>query len=327
MSIDTSVMPPRLEGDPGPGHEEGEGQEAPRGAASQAHVRLFDFRLPDSLDRAHVHALQMMFEVFTHRISGVMATQLRVPVTVRLGELSQRSWEDFSASLPEPAYLVSVGLVPLAGRLMLHLPLELAMTLVDLRLGGSGKGRFPDRAPNDIEQRLVGEVAGGIVAELPAVFAPLATVSVGSLSYVASVQFLPSARRNDMYLVVELAVELGEGRSFTCGIAFPFTALHPIIDVLAKQEMDEPSSTETGASATADRLLEAPIEVSVRFPPTTLTPTEFLSLAAGDVIRLPYEQGASLALVAERQNLIEVLPTTRGKRLACIVTESEGDYQ
>lgn len=326
MPIDTAIIPPGLESEPDAGNEP-EAQEDRRGSGPSPRVRLFDFRLPDTLDRAHVHALELMFEAFTHRISGVIATQLRVPVTVRLGELSQRSWDDYSTSLPEPACLICVALVPLAGRVMLHLPLELAMTMVDLRLGGSGNGRFPDRALNDIEQRLVGEVAGAIVAELPAVFAPLAALSVGSMSHVASVQFLPSARPNDMYLILDLTIELGEGRSFTCGIVFPFTALHPIVDALAKQELDEPSSTETDALATASRLLETPIEVSVRFPPTTLTATEFLSLTPGDVIRLPYEQGASLALVAEQQSLIEVLPTTRGKRLACIVTESEEDYR
>jgi len=41
----------------------------------------------------------------------------------------------------------------------------------------------------------------------------------------------------------------------------------------------------------------------------------------GDVVGLPYDQGESLSLVVGDQHHLEVLPTTSGKRLACVVVD------
>ena len=43
----------------------------------------------------------------------------------------------------------------------------------------------------------------------------------------------------------------------------------------------------------------------------------------GDVVGLPYDQGESLSLVVGDQHHLDVLPTTSGKRLACVVVDHE----
>ena len=286
-------------------------------------VRPYDFRMPEALDRAQVRGLRVLLEVLVHRGSGVLTTRLRAPVNLELGDLEQCSWAEYAGTLPEPTCLFAVTLPPLPGRLVLHLPIELALAAVDLRMGGAGKGKYAARALTEIEQRLVATVADDLFNELPAVFAPLATLQVGAAVQVASVQFLPPVRPTDMYLLAPLTLELGEDATFRFDLCFPFSILHPLADALSAQSAEDDLPATRASEAVARRLLDTLVDVRVRFPSTTLTPADVLHLAVGDVIGLPYDQGAPLALVVGEQHHLDVLPTTCGKRLACVVIDPE----
>ncbi len=286
-------------------------------------VRPYDFRMPETLDRSQVRGLRVLLEVLAHRGGGVLTTRLRAPVNLSLGDLEQCSWADYSATLPEPTCLFAVVLPPLTGRLVLHLPVELALVAVDLRMGGPGKATAGGRALTEVEQRLVATVADDLFNELPAIFAPLAALQVGSAVQVSSVQFLPPVRPTDMYLLAPVTLELGEDASYRFDLCFPFSILHPLADALSAQAAEDDLPATRASEAVARRLLDTPVDVRVRFPSTTLTPADVLHLAPGDVIDLPYDHGAPLALVAGEQHHLDVLPTTSGKRLACVVIDPE----
>ncbi len=286
-------------------------------------VRPYDFRMPETLDRSQVRGLRVLLEVLAHRGGGVLTTRLRAPVNLSLGDLEQCSWAEYSATLPEPTCLFAVVLPPLTGRLVLHLPVELALVAVDLRMGGPGKATAGGRALTEVEQRLVATVADDLFNELPAIFAPLAALQVGSAVQVSSVQFLPPVRPTDMYLLAPVTLELGEDASYRFDLCFPFSILHPLADALSAQAAEDDLPATRASEAVARRLLDTPVDVRVRFPSTTLTPADVLHLAPGDVIDLPYDHGAPLALVAGEQHHLDVLPTTSGKRLACVVIDPE----
>ncbi len=286
-------------------------------------VRPYDFRMPETLDRSQVRGLRVLLEVLAHRGGGVLTTRLRAPVNLVLGDLEQCSWAEYSATLPEPTCLFAVVLPPLTGRLVLHLPVELALVAVDLRMGGPGKPTAGGRALTEVEQRLVATVADDLFNELPAIFAPLVALQVGSAVQVSSVQFLPPVRPTDMYLLAPVTLELGEDASYRFDLCFPFSILHPLADALSAQAAEDDLPATRASEAVARRLLDTPVDVRVRFPSTTLTPADVLHLAPGDVIDLPYDHGAPLALVAGEQHHLDVLPTTSGKRLACVVIDPE----
>jgi flagellar motor switch protein FliM len=290
---------------------------------ARTNIRVHDFRLPKTLDRNRLRGLQVLFETLAHRASGLLTNRLRTPVTLTLGEFEQHSWGDYANTLPEPTCLFAVTLAPLQGRVVLHVPLPLAMTIVELRMGGKGNGRHqPDRALTEIEQRLVADAVASLFSELPSVLAPVMALQIGTPMQVNSAQFLPPVRSTDMALLVPLILELHEDERFTFQLCFPYSIVQPLVDMLDIQNADEEMTGAIGdAAAVYRRLLETQVDIRVLFPSTTLTPADFLHLAVGDVVGLPYDQGESLSLVVGDQHHLEVLPTTSGKRLACVVVD------
>ena len=109
-------------------------------------IRVHDFRMPKTLDRNHLRGLQVLYETLAHRASGLLTNRLRTPVTLTLGEFEQHTWGEYAGQLPEPTCLFAATMAPLQGRAVLHVPLPLAMTVVDLRMGGKGKRSLPGRA-------------------------------------------------------------------------------------------------------------------------------------------------------------------------------------
>jgi len=290
---------------------------------SERKVHPYDFQRRDALERARLRLLQPILEVMTHRIAGFLTTTLRTAVKVDVSELEQQRWEEYVNALPEPTFLTGASVVPTGGRIILHLPLALAMTLVELRLGGSGGSPVPDRSLTDIEQRLVTEVANGVLAELPPAFSPAMAITMGAFSSVSSGSFLPGSTPSEMCLQINLQIDLNETVTEVASICVPLVVLLPILDAIERQEKVD-TAEESGAAPTKlrDRLYATPVEVRVHWPEVSLSPDELLSLVPGDVVPLHRARDLPIALSVGGSHYCDVVPTSRGKAIACMVIES-----
>lgn len=288
----------------------------------ERNVLPYDFQRRDSLERSRLRRLQPILEVMAHRMSGSLTSVLRTPVKIEVGDLEQHRWDEYVNALPEPTFLTSTTVSPIGGRVVLHLPLPLAMSIVDMRLGGSGAGETPERSLTQIEHRLVSDVAVGALHELPAAFAPVIAISLGAMTSVASGIFLTASQPAEMCLKLALQVELKEGIVHDAGICVPLAVLLPILDAL--ERLDSAGETDESPAVSAavrGRLLDVEVDLSVHWPEVGLSPEELLNLAPGDVIPLRCSGEAPLVLGVDGTSFCAVIPTSRGKRLACYVVD------
>jgi flagellar motor switch protein FliM len=287
-------------------------------------VRLYDFHHQDALDRARLRRFQPLLETLGHRMAANLTTNVRVPVHIEIGEQEQYSWDEFSGSLPEPTFLASATLIPLGGRVMLHVPLDLAMLLVDFRLGGNGWGQFPMRPLTEIEQKVVSDVVAMALSEIGPSLSPVIPVQVGALTQAASAMFLQIAKPSEICLVVPFSLEAGEGQTGAFSLTFPLNVMLPILEALDRLEVKEMTEDQGDSRKEVESVLqEAPVDIAVSFPEITLSSAQILGLRPGNVIPLHREQGEPLRLQAGDMTICHVLPASKGRRLACIVVESQ----
>ncbi len=305
----------------------GTAAEAGRSSAGRApsqQARVYDFRKPTGLARTDLRNLQLILEVFTHRVGGSLTAGLATPVHMVLGDIHEETWDEYSSSLPEPTCVASLPLPPLPGRLFMHIPLPLAFAFVDLRLGGKPSGFAVDRALTDIEQELVRSVVDAVASELPPAFASLMTFRSGSATIVSGVRFLQGPGANEMCAVASLEISGGEKWTGSLSMCMSLGTLRPVVEAMELQELEgEDLADPTQAQTMADLVEEIPVDLSLQFPSVVLTPAELLSLEVGDVIPLDYEREKPLVLEVGREPLLAAIPTTRGRRLACVIVEPE----
>jgi len=291
-------------------------------------VKPYDFQRQEGLDRGHLRRLTPVLEVVAHRVAGSFTSVLHAPVHVEVTELEQRRWELFANELPEPTLLTAATVSPFGGRIVLHLPLALGYTLVELRLGGTGVVTVPERPPTEIEQRLVGEMASAALAELPPAFAGVTAFSLGTVASVTSPMLLHAAKPTEMCLIVALRLDLGEAGSHDATICIPLTVLIPILDALERiDQMQSHGDSATALQDIRERLLDAPVEVRVSFPEISLSHEELATLAPGDVIGLRQGVGAPMFLSVGDTPFCQVVAAQRAKAVACMVVDSEQEIR
>ncbi len=299
-------------------------EQDPPSPTGQRRIRPYDFQQQEALDRSRLRRLTPVLEVLAHRIAGALTSLLRQSVRVEVGELDQQRWEVYTAALPEPTFLCSATVTPFGGRIVLHLPLAFATTLVEIRMGGTGRGEQPQRALTEIEQRLVSEVAQQALGEIPPAFAPVLSMGIGALASVSSSMFLQAVKPSEMCLLISLRVEIGDVGGFDVSLCLPITVLLPILDALERlDKVDTAPEGEASHGNVRQRLLDTTVDVAVCFPDITLSPADLLSLAPGDVVALHHPSGAPLLLRVGGVPFCHVMATNRGKRLAALVVETQ----
>ena len=241
---------------------------------------------------------------------------------VEIGELNQQRWEDYANALPEPTYLASATAVPLGGRIALHVPLALAMAVVEVRLGGEPTDKVPTRPLSDIELSLVGEFVDATLTEAIQAMSVVIPLSIGAVTSASSAAFVQAAGAPEVCLLVGLLISMGEASGDEATIAIPLSVLLPLLDAIERIDAAGLNEPDSVAEEVRERVLDAPLDIVVSFPEIVLSPEELLSLAVGDVISLHRAEGLPVRLSVDGVQCCEVVPTSQGRRLACLVVES-----
>lgn len=292
--------------------------------ASGGHVRPYDFRTPEVLDRNRLRTLGLVLENFTRLASRRLSVDLHVPVELVVTDTREVIWDEL-AGAHDPYCMVLFGLTPLPGRALLHLPTELAMAIVDLRMGGSGAGAYPARPLSDIDVELLTDVMGGALEQLAAAFGHLAAVTLGGMQVESTAQLAQVVRPSDSCLAVRLEVRLGEDATMTrsCSLGLPLTLLRPLMRALLHVGDGNRGPADGGHNPAVERLLDPMVEVAVRFHPKSLNSQEILGLQVGDVIHLQHPCDLPLEVAVEDVVYLAALPMERARRIACTVVDPE----
>ncbi len=292
-----------------------------------ANVSVYDFRRPNKLNREHVRALQIVAETFSRQLTTVLSSALRTGVHTTFDDVSQFSYDEYIRELPNPTLLTVIDLPPLKGSAMFHLPPSLTMGIVERLLGGSGPGDgpVPERAPTEIEMRLLRGLLERVFRELAYSFESLVAVTPVLNRTEINPQFAQVASATDMVVVIAFTVKV-EGRPSSVTLGVPFSSLQPVLeDVTERNQVDRDGLGPEVTEALAHSMQRAAIEMRVRFDELLVPSRVLAGLRPGDI--LPLEHPVDQPLTVEVAGVPQFLATagTRGKRVACLLTDTTGE--
>lgn len=292
---------------------------------NRAPVR-YDFRRPNKFNRDHIRALQIANETFARQWTTLLSTTLRAVSQVSVRKIGQQTYDEYVRDIPNPSYLAVLALRPLAGQAVLHLPLPVIMAAVDRLVGGPGSAKQPRRAITEIEAGLLRTVMGRVLRELAYGFESLTEIEPALIHQESNPQFAQIASATDMVVVIEFDVRIAS----TGGVAslcIPFSALQPVLDELTNNANEAGRHTVDPVGlrlALEERVHDAPLPVSVRFTQVTLTAAEIVALVPGDLVALHHRVDAPLDVAVSGVPRFQGRAGRRGKRLACLVLDTDG---
>ncbi|HEX8972501.1 flagellar motor switch protein FliM [Oryzihumus sp.] len=280
----------------------------------------YDFRRPNRFSREHVRALQIVNETFARQLATVLSTTLRVVSQASVTSVGQTTYDEYVASVPNPSLLAVLSFDELPGQGVFQLPMDIVMGVVDRLLGGPGGGNQPSRALSDIETGLVRRLVQRIVLELTYSFESLdLVVHPKVVNLESDAQFMQLAPPAEPVILSRFDIRIGDQQAVAT-LCLPFATLQPALDKVGART----STPRTGADSLAARQVEqrlyaVPVEVTVAFREVSLTSSEVLALAVGDVLPLRHPVAEPLGVSADGIRVAAAVPGSQGQRLACQV--------
>ena len=287
----------------------------------------FDFRRPSKFSREHARALQIVNETFARQFTTILSTTLRTVSQVSVASVDHISYDEYVSSSPDPSFLTLLQVEPLAGAGILQLPLDIAMSAIDRLLGGTGEGSQPTRALTDIESALLRELVTRVLRELDYAFESLIKVRTSIVRLESNPQFAQVAAPSDMVVVATFDVRIGSQEA-PATLCLPFSSLQPVLESSSGPALyadRKGVDLVEAARLMAERLSDAPVDVTVRVDPVTLTSDEILGLEVGDVLPLHHPVSAPLSVCAAERVCAAAVPGSKGRRLAFMIVSPDQD--
>ena len=145
-------------------------QAAPEAAHSR--VLPWSFSRSGQISNEQLRAISMLNDIFARNLTHHLGAWFRSRVQVSLVSAEQIQFSEFLLRIPELAYVCSVRLEPLRAVSVLQMDLTTAPSMIDLLLGGDGKGTEP-REVTDIEEAILSGIVEAICRELTTAWQPV----------------------------------------------------------------------------------------------------------------------------------------------------------
>jgi flagellar motor switch protein FliM len=252
--------------------------------ASEAPLERYDYSRAGQISNDKMRAISSVNDLFARNLMHTMSAWLRTPFKMKLVAGEQLPFSEFLERLSSPSYVCSIRLEPLGAVGLLELELALAAPIVDVLLGGVGRG-WPTRELTDIEEAILTSVVQMAVQELN-----LAWQSVGLEFVFEKRESEPTVARmltaGEKTLCVSFEARMPEAQG-AMNLCLPAVVLNAILRRLIA-EGDRPRRRSKEAHARIRELMgESKIGAVLQFPVMRLRAGDLTALEPGTILRLP----------------------------------------
>ena len=288
------------------------------GSGDDAEIRDYDFKRPERVSKDQMRALETLHEAFARNFGAALSGFLRTIIEVKVANIEQMTFSEFTHSLPSPTCFNLLGCEPLEGAMCLELSPLIVFPVIDRLLGGSSGELFiPQRPLTAIELRLVSKILDRAMAALHEAWESVQAVEFRlreTESNPALVQIVPP---NEVVVVVGFELKMG-GRAGTMSLCIPYNVIEPVVERLSNQTWaayKRKGGDQRLKGRLAGRLEAAKLKVAAELATTTISVGDLRHLQVGDVVLTDKPATAPLSLhVGGRAKFIGQLGQYRGNR-------------
>ncbi|MEM1354532.1 MAG: flagellar motor switch protein FliM [Planctomycetota bacterium] len=290
-----------------------------RRLSDDVEIRDYDFKRPERVSKDQMRALETLHESFSRSFGALLSGFLRTIMEVKVANIEQMTFSEFTHSLPNPTCFSLIDCDPLDGQMCMEISPLIIYPVIDRLLGGSNADLFiPQRPLTAIEMRLVGKILDRAMTAMREAWANIMTMQFAlgeTESNPALVQIVPP---NEVVVVVGFELKMG-GRAGTMALCIPYNVIEPVIEKLSNQTWAAYKKSTRDAqlrTRLAGHLDAARLKVSTILADTTIRLSDLSSLEVGDLILTEKPAAAPLALEIEgRRKFIGQLGQYKGNRV------------
>ena len=289
---------------------------------SRTTVQRYDFTNPVILTELDLQRIKSRIEKFAYYLGGHLSMFLRKELNVSLSSFESTTYSEYTKSLPEPTCLRLFKLEQLHGVCLLELNPKLAISIVEVLLGGQGHAISQARDLTDIEKALIDDVVDVITDEYTRQWEDVIKLDASIIGRESTGRFLQTSPKDSLMLIVKFEASFGEV-SGNITLAIPYYTLSPLISKLTSFDPSNPEK-KSGQNSTKWHTCYDTINVPIKaqWDVFEISISEILSLKSGDIIELSKDLIPNTTLRIEGKDCFIGEVGVNGEKTAIKITKS-----
>jgi flagellar motor switch protein FliM len=280
--------------------------------------QTFDFQHVDRIPKSQLRHLRVLNETFVRNVSSSLSAYLRSYVNATSISLEQLTYSEFIELLPVPTCMVCLGVKPYSARAMLEMNPALTFTILEMLLGGTGKGQTKlERGLTEIEQLVIGGAVHIILKDLEAAWRNIAALEFTVEALETEPQLVHLLEPSEGVLATAIEVRIGDAVAIM-NIAMPSMIVKMLRSKLDQQwSVRKQEATENDQRRTLRLIRPALVELEARVAVVTISGEELANLSAGDllVLDVPLERPLEVRVNGVEKFAAEIVTTARKRAI------------
>lgn len=281
-------------------------------------VKVYDFKRALRFSKDQIRSLTRIHENFARLLTTFFSAQLRSYVQITVASVDQIPFEEFVRSIPNMTLINVFEVPPLDGNILMEINPNIAYSMLDRLMGGSGASHSNVDNLTEIETKIMTNLFERSFDNLREAWENIAEIDPILVELEVNPQFLQMISPNETVVVISLNTIIGE-TSGMINICIPHVVLEPIVPNLSVRYWMQTNTKEMSPEQTQmleKRVKQAQLPLSVELGVTDIAIEDFLLMQIGDVIQLDQKISDPLLLRVGTLPKFTVQPGKQGKKLA-----------
>ncbi len=299
------------------------------GKLSKGEISNYDFRRPNRISKNQVRTLQTIHENFSEIFGYYLVSKLQTVVSFTVTSVDQLFYSEFILSVSNPSCLYIFDMEGTDGSGIMEVSPELALTIVEMLLGGGGDIVPKPRTITPIEQAVIKGVIEHALSDLRNSWRAIADLNFRYSRLEVEADFVQVAPSSEIVVVVSFDVKIGNtNNTFMMNLCFPTFALEEVLSKLNKQQITtnavkvSPKKVRDNIAVVNQQISTTRLPVIAELGKTSLTVGELLELKPGDVIKLENRINEEIEVIIGSRRKLAARPGTVDGKKAIRITRA-----
>ncbi|MBK3494381.1 flagellar motor switch protein FliM [Viridibacillus sp. YIM B01967] len=287
-------------------------------------VKVYDFKRALRFSKDQIRSLTRIHENFARLLTTFFSAQLRTYVQITVASVDQIPFEEFIRSIPNMTLINVFEVPPLDGNILMEINPNIAYSMLDRLMGGSGASHSNVDNLTEIETKIMTNLFERSFDNLREAWVNIADIDPMLSELEVNPQFLQMISPNETVVVISFNSIIGE-TSGMINICIPHVVLEPIVPNLSVRYWMQSNKKEVSPEQTAileNSVKQSALPVVAELGNAEITIEDFLLLLQGDVIQLDQKISQPLTLTVGDIPKFTVQPGKLKKQMAVQVIES-----
>jgi len=267
-------------------------------------VAAWDPHLAGQIGKEQMRAINLLHEAFARNLTHSLGAYLRVPFEANLVSAENLAYREFLQRVPELTYLAFCRLKPVEVSAVLQLDLSVAFPIIDVLLGGEGKGAALAREVTDIEEQILESVMRIVCRELQVAWQAISLeFAFEQRQAAAAVQRLMPPEEKTLCLSFEITLSELHG---TLSLAVPAVVSNALLrKISASWVYQKPRGPAESRQQLQQRLLDCPLPLELGVMGIRIPVRDLADLKPGRLLALARRADAPATLLISGREMFQ----------------------